>query len=200
MPVYFGNKSHDIMIGKDPIEKMGGNKLTYSMYGDNIPIIDKKWSQTYDWQADGVTWSFNSVIHAKCSNDMFTNMWKNGCDGVRTLSSYPSLLEYLYPCWNTLSKYDFSNKISLTVELPVEIDVSSVEVGFWRKSYEDYVNVNMILYDVNGNVTGYTTLANGINSITDNVKVKSIEFCASSISIKSSLSAYVYSLIINAAY
>ena len=39
MPVYFGNKSHNIIFGTNPIEKMGGNKLTYSMYGDNIPSI-----------------------------------------------------------------------------------------------------------------------------------------------------------------
>jgi len=39
MPVYFRNTSHDIMIGKDPIEKMGGDKLTYSMYGENIPVV-----------------------------------------------------------------------------------------------------------------------------------------------------------------
>jgi hypothetical protein len=39
MPVYFKNTSHSIMIGKDPIEKMGGEeKVTFSMYGDNIPL------------------------------------------------------------------------------------------------------------------------------------------------------------------
>lgn len=39
MPVYFKNTSHSIMIGKDPIEKMGGEeKVTFSMYGENIPV------------------------------------------------------------------------------------------------------------------------------------------------------------------
>lgn len=200
MPVYFGNKSHNIIFGTNPIEKMGGDKLTYSMYGENIPIVAKKWSQTADWKADGVTWSWNRTLYAYCTDEMFTNMWKNGYDGVRTLSSYPVAAKYLYPCWNTVDDLDYSNNTALTVELPVEIDVSSVEAGFWRKSYEDPVNVNMILYDANGrNVAGFTTLTNGINSVTDNVKVKSIEFRASSLSVKSSLSAYVYSLIINPA-
>lgn len=39
MPVYFKNISSDIVFGTNPIEKMGGSKLTYSMYGDNIPTI-----------------------------------------------------------------------------------------------------------------------------------------------------------------
>lgn len=39
MTIYFGNKSHNIIFGNIPIEKMGGNKLTYSMYGDNIPVV-----------------------------------------------------------------------------------------------------------------------------------------------------------------
>lgn len=39
MPVYFKNISADIAFGTNPIEKMGGSKLTYSMYGDNIPLV-----------------------------------------------------------------------------------------------------------------------------------------------------------------
>lgn len=39
MPVYFKNTSHDIVFGESPIEKMGGNKLTFSMYGENIPVV-----------------------------------------------------------------------------------------------------------------------------------------------------------------
>lgn len=41
MPVYFKNISSDIAFGIKPIEKMGGDKITYSMYGDEIPIKDE---------------------------------------------------------------------------------------------------------------------------------------------------------------
>lgn len=39
MPVYFKNTSHDIVFGESPIEKMGGDKVTFSMYGDEIPVV-----------------------------------------------------------------------------------------------------------------------------------------------------------------
>lgn len=40
MPVIIRNKSYDIALGHSPIEKMGGdNVVTYSMYGDEIPLI-----------------------------------------------------------------------------------------------------------------------------------------------------------------
>ena len=35
MPIYLNNKSYDLAFGSTPIEKMGGNQLTYSMYGEN---------------------------------------------------------------------------------------------------------------------------------------------------------------------
>ena len=40
MPIFFNNASHDIAFGHLPIEKMGGNVITYSMYGENIPVIE----------------------------------------------------------------------------------------------------------------------------------------------------------------
>jgi alpha-tubulin suppressor-like RCC1 family protein len=40
MPIFFNNTSHDIAFGRLPIEKMGGDKLTYSMYGEEIPVIE----------------------------------------------------------------------------------------------------------------------------------------------------------------
>nr|DAM10440.1 MAG TPA: E3 ubiquitin-protein ligase [Caudoviricetes sp.] len=39
MPIFFNNASHDIAFGRLPIEKMGGNVITYSMYGENIPVV-----------------------------------------------------------------------------------------------------------------------------------------------------------------
>lgn len=40
MPVIIRNKSYDIAFGHLPIEKMGGDKIvTYSMYGDEIPLV-----------------------------------------------------------------------------------------------------------------------------------------------------------------
>lgn len=67
MPVYFGNKSHNIIFGTSPIEKMGGDKLTYSMYGDNIPVKQSstdlvKWKQpTIVRDAQGFTSNVSSV-------------------------------------------------------------------------------------------------------------------------------------------
>lgn len=40
MPIFFNNASHDIAFGRLPIEKMGGDVITYSMYGENIPVIE----------------------------------------------------------------------------------------------------------------------------------------------------------------
>lgn len=63
MPVYFKNTSHSIMIGKDPIEKMGGEeKVTFSMYGDNIPVDTRYFTFTINPTPSNATVTINGDI------------------------------------------------------------------------------------------------------------------------------------------
>jgi alpha-tubulin suppressor-like RCC1 family protein len=58
MPVIIRNKSYDITFGHSPIEKMGGdNIVTYSMYGDEIPLVLEDGEQIIKIKSeDAVTW------------------------------------------------------------------------------------------------------------------------------------------------
>ena len=49
MPIYLNNKSYDIALGSTPIEKMGGDVVTYSMYGEEPPM---KENTSFSWYSD----------------------------------------------------------------------------------------------------------------------------------------------------
>lgn len=94
MPVYFKNTSHDIIFGESPIEKMGGNKITFSMYGDEIPVIETitPFIQTGDITKDNIL-SFDCSYNKDSFNytyniEKFPEVWQKGASINNEGASY----------------------------------------------------------------------------------------------------------------
>lgn len=96
MPIYLKNKSYALTIGNTSIEKMGGNKVTYSMYGENVPLQAKqyrdmatplKWIDFYD---NTMSNKVGCKICELSSNDYLecTEIWKDRVCGGDLIASY----------------------------------------------------------------------------------------------------------------
>lgn len=152
MPIYFRNTSHDIMIGKSPIEKMGGDKLTYSMYGDNIPVVPNFNTETLvDFQS-----TYDTTFYLLSNGEL----WGCGDNGFGQMGE-PGYIEIGDPMSENWEFIDNSRKSN------IELRATNVKSFFTDPGLTLYIDNNNDLYSSTLNTTDFY---DSFRKIASNVK------------------------------